>query len=137
MPQPKWDARYVSGDLPWDTGVPDPHLIELVESGVLTLGRALEVGCGTGTNAIWLAERGFEVVGVDLSPAAIEEASSRCDAVSVDVRFAVLDFLASEVPGGPFDLVFDRQVFHVFGADELRTQFTRQVARSLAPGGDG
>jgi SAM-dependent methyltransferase len=77
MPQNDWNSRYAAGDLPWDTGHPTRNLVELVEGGTVPAGRALEIGCGTGTNALWLAGRGFDVLGVDLSPLAIERALAK------------------------------------------------------------
>ena len=75
MPRPPWNDRYASGEpLPWDTGTPDPVLVEMIESHAIVPGRALEVGCGTGTNAIYLADHGFDVVGVDISPLAVDNA---------------------------------------------------------------
>jgi 2-polyprenyl-3-methyl-5-hydroxy-6-metoxy-1,4-benzoquinol methylase len=58
-------------------GTPDESLVEVVRSGVVTAGRTLEVGCGTGTNALWLAEQGFAVLGVDVAPLAIERARAK------------------------------------------------------------
>lgn len=130
-----WNDRYISGDLPWDTGDVDPHLVELAAQGVITPCRVLDVGCGTGTNARWLAERGFEVHGVDLSPRAIEMAKAKCDAAGLRIPFTALDFLHDDVPGGPFDLVFDRGVLHVFDAAADRARFAERVARVLQPKG--
>jgi SAM-dependent methyltransferase len=135
MSKRNWDEHYANADLPWDTGVPDPHLIELVGAGVLTPGRLLEIGSGTGTNAIWLAARGFEVQGIDLSPRAIEQANTKRESAGVTVGFSVLDFLVGELPGAPFDWVFDRGVFHVFDDAADRAAFARRVAEVLGPGG--
>ena len=71
-----WDQHYAAGETPWDTGNPDPELVRLVESGRVPRGRALDVGCGTGTNARYLASKGCEVVGVDVSRVAIEQAKA-------------------------------------------------------------
>jgi SAM-dependent methyltransferase len=128
-----WNENYATGFMPWDTNEADPNLVELVEAGVLAPGRALEVGCGTGTNAIWLASHGFEVDAVDIAPLAIEAARDKDGAA--DVRFAVLDFLRDEPPAGPFDLVFDRGVLHVFDEAEERSLFAQRVAQLLAPDG--
>lgn len=134
MTEHDWDASYRDGDLPWDTGTPDPLLVEFVRQRGSGVGRALEVGCGTGTNCVWLAEQGFEVLGVDIAPRAIEQARSKAgDATRV--RFACLDFLSDEVSGGPFDVVFDRGCFHVFDDAAERACFAERVARALAPGG--
>lgn len=135
MPEHDWDQHYQSGDVPWDTGAPDPHLVELVEQGVIAPGRTLEVGCGTGTNAIWLSSRGFDVHGIDISPLAIEKAEAKRRAANANARFSELDFMRDPLPEGPFDFVFDRGVLHVFDAAEDRAHFARRVAELLAPGG--
>ncbi len=128
-----WNASYATGDLPWDTGVVDENLAAAVRSGAFAPGRLFEIGCGTGTNALWLAEHGFDVTAVDLSPLAIERARAKKSARPV--RFEVLDFLAAEPAGAPFDAVFDRGVFHVFDGAEQRAEFARRVAALLRPGG--
>jgi SAM-dependent methyltransferase len=136
MSQTDWNARYAAGDLPWDTGRPAEHLVELTERGTIPVGRALEIGCGTGTNALWLASRGFDVLAVDVSPLAIERARSKAAAASAGrCRFEVLDFLASDPPGGPFQFIFDRGCFHVFDGAKSRARFAARVAELLAPGG--
>ena len=135
---PDWNSRYAEGNLPWDTGAPDEHLVASVRAGSLTPGRTLEVGCGTGTNALWLAAQGFDVLGVDLSPLAIDKARAKAAAAGAAAHgcsFEVLDFLAAEPAGAPFDFVFDRGCFHVFDDDAVRAQFAARVARLLAPGG--
>ncbi len=131
----EWEERYRSGETPWDVGEPDRHLMEIVDSGRVAAGRALEVGCGTGTNAHWLAERGFSVVAVDLSPLAIEQAKRRPAPESGSLELRALDFLTDEVPGAPFDFVFDRGCFHVFDEAAERVRFAERVAAVLAPGG--
>lgn len=135
MSQPDWNQRYLTGELPWDTREPDPHLVELVRAGAVRPGRTLEIGSGTGTNALWLAAQGFEVTAVDLSPKAIEMAHAKTADAAQRVRFAVLDFLADEPPSGPFDFVFDRGVFHVFDEAHDRVRFASRVASVLHPEG--
>ncbi len=130
-----WNARYADGNLPWDTGVPDGNLVAAVRGGVVAPGRTLEVGCGTGTNALWLAAHGFDVVGVDLAPLAIDQARAKAAAAKQTCRFDVVDFLAADPAGGPFDFVFDRGCFHVFDDAEVRARFAARVAAQLAPGG--
>jgi SAM-dependent methyltransferase len=133
MPHPSWNESYASGEpLPWDTGRPDPMLIEMVESRVIEPGRTLEVGCGIGTNATYLAQHGFEVVGVDVSPVAIENARAKADR---RCRFEALDFLNEAAPGGPFTFVFDRGCFHTFDEDHRRARFAENVATALVDGG--
>jgi SAM-dependent methyltransferase len=134
MAHPDWNERYAAGELPWDTGAPDAHLIAQVRGGAIKPGRALEIGCGTGTNALWLAEAGFDVVGIDVSPLAIDMARAKA-ANARNCRFEVLDFLAADAAGGPFDFVFDRGCFHIFDDAEVRATFAARVAAILAPGG--
>ena len=135
MPHPSWNESYASGDLPWDTGQPEPLLVDFVISGGIEPGRTLEIGAGTGTNSIWLAERGFDVIGVDVSPLAVERAYAKMQGRSLSCRFGTMDFLAGPPPDGPFHFVFDRGCFHVFDEQEERARFAAHVAALLAPGG--
>jgi len=135
MPHPSWNESYASGQLPWDTGEPEPLLVEFVTSGGVSPARTLEIGAGTGTNAIWLAERGFNVLGVDVSPLAVEQARAKLKDRDLRCRFAALDFLSASPPDGPFRLVFDRGCFHVFDEPGERQRFASQVAAVLEPGG--
>jgi len=133
MSHPSWNDNYASGEpLPWDTGVPDPMLVEMIESRAIATGRTLEVGCGTGTNAIYLAQHGFEVVGVDISPIAVEHARTKANG---RCRFETVDFLNEPPPGGPFHFVFDRGCFHTFDEDDERARFAENVAAALDVGG--
>ena len=103
-------ARWQRG---WDKGV-GPELVGLVESGRLTPstlppGRAVDLGCGTGGNALFLAEQGFDAVGVDFSRVAVEQAQRAAERLGLAdrARFVVGDVTAERSPGadGPFDLV--------------------------------
>src|SRR5262249_33426010 len=71
------------------------------------------LGCGTGTNAVWLAQQGFDVVGVDLSPLAIDQARKRASDAGATVQFETADLLAPPNLGKPFRFVFDRGCYHV------------------------
>ncbi len=135
MPHPSWNESYASGQLPWDTGQPEPLLVEFVTSSGVKPGPTLEIGAGTGTNAIWMAERGFDVLGVDVSPIAVERARAKMEGRALRCRFAALDFLATTPPDGPFQFVFDRGCFHVFDEPDERQRFAARVAAALAPGG--
>ena len=136
MPRRDWDAHYVEGTLPWDMDEPDAQLVKLVREGTLVAGRALDVGCGTGTHALWLAAQGFDVLGVDIAPRAIERARQKASASpGVACRFEQLDFLSNEPPNAPFDFVFDRGCFHVFDEASEQEAFAARIATILAPGG--
>ena len=133
MPETSWNDRYASGEpLPWDTGTPDPQLVEMIESGAIAPGRALEIGCGTGTNAIFLAHRGFNVLGVDISEVAVSKARAKAHG---QCRFEVVDILEAAPAGGPFQFVFDRGCFHAFDEDSERVRFAERVAAALVEHG--
>jgi len=134
MPRIEWNDRYASGDLPWDTGEADEHLVAFVTASRVAPGPALDIGCGTGTNALWLAQRGFDVLGVDVSPLAIDRARAKLSSAPPRCRFEVRDFLA-DPPKGAFSLVYDRGCFHVFDEAEDRARFAARVAELLAPDG--
>lgn len=135
MPHPSWNESYASGQLPWDTGQPEPLLVDFVASGAVAPGLTLEIGAGSGTNAIWMAERGFDVLGIDVSPLAVEKARAKMGARALRCRFAAWDFLGGPPPDGPFQFVFDRGCFHVFDEPDERQRFAAKVAGALAPDG--
>lgn len=135
MPHRPWNESYASGQLPWDTGQPEPVLVDFVTSGAVMPSLTLEIGSGTGTNAIWMAERGFDVLGVDVSPLAVDKAHAKLEGRDLRCRFATLDFLAATPTGGPFQFLFDRGCFHVFDEPDERQLFAAQVAAALTPGG--
>jgi len=131
MPRPDWEERYQAGETPCDTGEPDEHLVEFLQCNPVERGRALDVGCGTGTNAVWLAGQGFAVLGIDLSSTGIERARAKAGTKALDCHFARADFLRDRLSDGPFDLVFDRGCFHVFDKAEDRARFAERVASLL------
>lgn len=131
-----WNDRYRDGNLPWDTGRPSSQLVKVLKHLQLEPGRALDIGCGTGTNSIYLAQQGFEVTGVDLAPLAIERAEQRARDERVDAIFAVVDILTAPLAAGPFDFFFDRGCYHAVRR-EAPQQYAPAVARLLAPGALG
>lgn len=108
----RWDTPYHDNRRPgWDTGRVAPELKKAVEEGRVKPGRAVVLGCGLGTNAIYLAEKGFEVTGVDVAPTALTRAGQKAREAGVDVRWMVADVLAlPELE--PFDFIFDRGCYH-------------------------
>ena len=136
MSEPRdWNQNYIDGFLPWDSGRPDEHLLAMAPTLLAAGTRVLEIGCGTGTNAVWLAQQGCRVKAVDLAPVAVERAQVRAHAAGVDVDVSVQDVLAAPIAGGPFDVVYDRGVFHVFDDPADQGRFAARVAESLRPGG--
>lgn len=130
-----WDEHYASGELPWDSGRPARELVELIEAGRLPTGVALDVGCGTGTNVRYLASRGYDAIGLDIAPLAIERAKAAAEPTAGKVEYRAGDFLNDDVGVGRFQLVFDRGCFHVFDDADDRARFAAQVARCLAADG--
>ncbi|HTM56568.1 MAG TPA: class I SAM-dependent methyltransferase [Pirellulales bacterium] len=131
-----WNDRYREGNLPWDTGRPSSELQAVLSQNAIRPCRALEIGCGTGTNSVWLAQQGFEVTGLDVAPLAVEQANKRAHAAGVQVSFLAADVLQLPDLGGPFDFFFDRGCYHVVRRT-APTEYAPAVARQLAAGARG
>jgi methyl halide transferase len=131
-----WNDSYREGKLPWDTGVPSSELQRVLSQNTIQHCRALDLGCGTGTNSVWLAQQGFEVTGIDLAPLAVERAEKRAHAAGVKVRFVVADVLHLPDLDGPFAFFFDRGCYHAVRRTASE-QYAPAVARLLASGGRG
>lgn len=112
-----WNDRYATGQTPWDSGPPSIEMERVLHEHAIAPRRMLEIGCGTGTNAVWFAQQGFDVMAVDLVPLAIEKAVARAKAAGVRVQFQAANLLDASVAsklaaGGPFEFIFDRGVYH-------------------------
>jgi SAM-dependent methyltransferase len=109
-----WNERYAKGDTPWETGQPSSELQRVLAEVAIRPCRALELGCGTGASAVWLAQQGFDITALDLSPLAIERAQRKADEAGVSVRCLLADVLHPPTePAGSFDFFFDRGCYHV------------------------
>jgi len=106
--------HYKKGYMPWVHQNPDFNLVEMVESHPIKSCKALELGCGTGTDAIWLAKNGFDVSAVDVSEIAIKMAQEGAQKANLDCNFSILNFWDDKPPSSPFDFVFDRGYFHSY-----------------------
>ncbi len=129
----RFDNAYVTGPAAWDIGRAQPEFVRLAGAGRIK-GRVIELGCGTGENALLFARSGLDVVGVDGSPEAIRLARAKAADASTRATFAIDDVL--DLGGDPerFDTATDSGVFHVF-EDEDRPRYTASVHRVLRPGG--
>ncbi|MGY4857016.1 class I SAM-dependent methyltransferase [Cryobacterium sp. AP23] len=137
--QAYWDDRYGAGDDVW-SGAPNPVLVS--ETLALPAGTALDIGCGEGGDAIWLASRGWQVTAADFSAVALERAAARSRRAGTDpAESAVIadrisweqhDFTQWVPPAGGFDLV-SAQFMHLPSAQ--RTPLFRALAEAVAPGG--
>lgn len=130
-----FDLYYIFGKTPWDTNITPPEIVALVEGGRVPPGRALDLGCGTGTNALYLQRHGFAATGVDFSRMAIDRAKRKAKAAGLPVPFHVADVLDSaHFPApGPFDFVMDVGVMHIFDAAG-RAQYAETLAKVTRPG---
>lgn len=128
-----FEWAYRSGVPPWDIGRPQPAIVRLAEQG-LVAGDVIDVGCGTGENALYLASRGLAVVGVDAAPTAIERAQRKARVSGASATFLVADALELERLERKFDVAIDCGLFHTF-ADGDRVRFERSLHRTLRAGG--
>ncbi len=126
---------YRSGRPRWDSTEPRPELVELAQGR--SPGRALDLGCGTGTDCIYLAGQGWEATGVDFAPQAIAIARSRAAASRSSASFAAGDVTRLREAGvrGEFDLVVDIGCYHGIPAGR-RDAYAAEVAAVTKPGAD-
>jgi SAM-dependent methyltransferase len=127
-----FEWAYRNGDPPWDIGRPQPAIVRLADDGLIE-GDVIDVGCGTGENALHLASRGLSVVGVDAAPTAIARARAKAAARASGATFLIADALALESLGRTFDVAVDCGLFHTFG-DAERVRFARSLHAVLRPG---
>jgi SAM-dependent methyltransferase len=127
-----FDVAY-EGSPTWDIGRPQPAIVRLEEAGRIA-GSVLDAGCGTGENALYLAARGHEVVGVDVARRAIERASAKDVERGIGATFRVGNALRLGELGRRFDTAIDVGLFHTL-ADEERTVYARSLHEAVAPGG--
>lgn len=106
-----WEERYRSDNIPWDTGEPEPELVRFIEEEGIQPGRLIELGCGTGSNSLWLAQQGFDVTAVDIAETALAVAESRVTTESV--RYVQGDVCDFSWDGEAFPWFFDRGCYHV------------------------
>lgn len=127
-----YDAWYRFGTPPW-VGEAREELVDLVGSGRLAPCRAIDLGCGVGDNAIYLAQRGFDVTGVDHSRVAIAQAREKARAAGVDVRFEVDDLTKLRPGHGAYDLLVDYGTLDDLGPAS-RAAYLREVVPLARPG---
>lgn len=127
----RWNERYLAKPRVW-SGAPNPVLI--AEAAALDSGRALDIGCGEGADALWLAERGWQVLGIDVSDVAIDRAREEALSRRLPGRaeFQRADLREWEPESRAFDLVI--AFFVHLPPDERDLVFTR-LAAAVAPGG--
>jgi SAM-dependent methyltransferase len=124
-----WDRRYAEKELVWSAG---PNRFLAAEAADLEPGRALDLACGEGRNALWLAEQGWQVTAVDFSQVAVEKGRRIAAERGLDVDFVVADLLEHDPGEQAFDLVI---VFYLQLPHDELDRVLRRAARAVAPGG--
>ncbi len=133
--QEEYQDRYKAKKTPWDIGRADFNLVDMINNRPIDKGKALDVGCGFGHNSLWLAEHGFLVTGVDVSEDALLQAKENASRIGANCSFLSLDFFQEDVPGLPFNFIFDRGCFHSYDSDDERKRFAERVAYHLDEAG--
>jgi len=136
IPSISFQLMYRLGFTPWDSGVPPPELIEVIEGARrLPPGRALDLGCGTGTTTVYMASKGWQVTGVDFVPRAIRAAGAKAAAARLPVAFLVGDVTRLHEYGieSGLDLLFDQGCFHSL-PEAAQPAYAREVGRMARPG---
>jgi SAM-dependent methyltransferase len=127
-----WDDSYRHGPPPWDAGGPRSAVVRLCDEGAFAA-PVLDAGCGSGEDALEIAARGLEVVGVDVAPTAIRQAGEKAASRGIDATFLVADALRLGRLGRTFRSVLDSGLFHTFDDDE-RSAYVESLAAATAPG---
>ncbi len=117
---------------PWDTGISPPELLDFINTH--SPGRAIDIGCGTGTNLITLTRAGWNVTGVDFAPRAISLARQKLKSADVQAKLRVSDATKMDGISGPFDLAFDLGCFHGIPS-QGQARYLDQLESILAPNG--
>ncbi len=128
-PAAEWDAMYAERSSVW-SGEPNAQLV--AEASPLAPGAALDVGCGEGADAVWLARRGWDVTAVDISEVALDRARAHAASAGLTISFERVDLVATPPAPKAYDLV-SAQFFHL--ADPPRAQAYRGLGAAVAPGG--
>jgi methyl halide transferase len=136
MPAIDWDEHYKSGNPPWETGQPSAELRRVVAEERIQPGAAIDLGCGSGINSIWLAQQGYDVTGVDFNALAIDKARERAVLAGARVKFEQVDVLNFPDGFGPFPFFFDRGCYHAVRRDDVGA-YLRTLEKITAPGSVG
>ena len=117
---------------PWDTKAPKENVVGWQAAGLIR-GEVLDIGCGLGDNAVYLAQQGHSVTGLDISPTALITAERRASDAGVDIRFAVADATKLDGHTDAFDTVIDSGMYHCLDDDGKRS-YAAAVHRATRPG---
>lgn len=130
-----FQERYQTGQTPWELNRVDSNLVTMISQAGIKPCKVLDIGCGTGDNAIWMAQNGFEVTGCDGSELAIARAIEKSAIAGVECIFYQADFLLKKSMAPMYSLLFDRGCYHCFSEDDQRHQFVKNCHSFLKPDG--
>jgi SAM-dependent methyltransferase len=130
-----FQEKYERGETGWEINRVDCNLVDVVTTTPIQPCTVLDIGCGTGNNAIWLQGQGFDVTGVDSSEFALRVAGEKSTEAGIKCSFHLLDFFNDSLPGAPFDFAFDRGCFHHPLEAGNFQPFTENVFNNLKEGG--
>jgi SAM-dependent methyltransferase len=128
----RFDDAYKSGAAPWVIGEPQPAIVELQRAGLIH-SKVLDIGCGTGEHTIMLTRLGYDVLGIDFAPHAVEQARANAAEKGVDARFEVADALNLGAEPG-YQTIVDSALFHIFD-DADRVRYVSSLHTAVRPGG--
>ena len=129
MDSREWDRRYAGSELVWTA---EANRFLVAETEHLAVGRALDLGCGEGRNAVWLAQRGWQVTGVDFSQVGLDKAARLAEQRGVSVQWVLADLVDFVPAPGAFDLV---AIFYLHIPGAAMREVLARAATALAPGG--
>ncbi|MBW3607872.1 MAG: methyltransferase domain-containing protein [Actinobacteria bacterium] len=124
-----WDRRYGGSELVWSA---EPNRFLAAEAGGLAVGRALDLACGEGRNAVWLAQQGWEVTGVDFSQVGLDKARRLAEQRAVSVQWLLADLVDYLPPPAAFDFV---AILYLHIAGGAMRDVLRRATAALAPDG--
>lgn len=134
MSETDWEARYQTGDMPWEKGEPSPGLVDFLATHTeVKRGSVLVPGCGTGHDARAWAKAGFAVTGLDLAPSAIRLSQERTVTAGLEAEFRLGSFLDDD-PIAQFDWIFEHTLFCAIDP-KRRDDYVRALLRWLKPNG--
>lgn len=128
----RFDDAYKSRTAPWVIGEPQPAIVELQRAGRIH-SKVLDIGCGTGEHTIMLTRLGYDVLGIDFAPQAVEQARANAAEKGVDARFEVADAMNLGAEPG-YQTIVDSALFHIFD-DADRVRYLSSLHTALRPGG--
>jgi SAM-dependent methyltransferase len=131
-----WDKFYSHSEkpIPFFKNIPDENLISYFDRGILNKGKALDIGCGKGRNSLYLAKRGFETYGIDISKTAVESGKEISEKQGLNVNFSCESIFEFQSELEKFDFIYDSGCFHHI-KPHRRSEYLGNIIKYLKPDG--